>query len=402
MNSNSSNDRFISVSELNNYIKLLFDNTSTLQSVALHAEISNFVGQNRSGHLYFSLKDDRSTIKAIMFKYDASKLTFPLKDGDDIIAFGSVSTYPPNGTYQIIVKKIQLFGEGEILLKKQQLKERLAKEGYFDDNHKIGLPKFPSKIGIITGKNSAACADMITNINRRFPLANIFVYYSLVQGMDAPRDLIKSLSKAINDNVDVIIIGRGGGSLEDLGSFDDEELVKAIYNCKIPIISAVGHEINMSLCDLVADKYVSTPTGAAELVVPDKNDILEEIKQSKNYLDSIITSRINNCKANLFEISTNKALQNITYVYDKTLQELNNKKESMNLKIKQLIEMDSHFIDSKAKLVNAYNPLNILKKGYSIVYDSKNKIVASVNDVHAGDNLNIRVSDGNINATIKE
>jgi exodeoxyribonuclease VII large subunit len=399
---NSSNDKYITVSELNNYIKLLFDNTSTLRSIALHGEISNFVGQNRSGHLYFSLKDDQSTIKAVMFKYDVSTLTFPPKDGDDVIVYGSVSSYPPNGTYQIIVKRIQLFGEGAILLKKQQLKEKLAKEGYFSEEHKVQLPKYPSKIGIITGKNSAACADMITNINRRFPLVNIYVYYSLVQGVESPMDIIKSLHKAIVDNVDIIIIGRGGGSLEDLEAFDDERLVKEIYNCKIPVISAVGHEINMSLCDLVADKYVSTPTGAAELAVPDKKDILDEISQSKSYLDSLINSKINEYKADLLEISKNKTLQNITYIYDKTLQELNNKKQSLNTQIVQMIDLNLHFVETKKKLLEAYNPINILNKGYSIVYDKNNKIVKSKSDVKSGDDLNIRVSDGNIYTIVKE
>src|SRR5574344_238091 len=403
MNNNLSNEQqYISVTELNNYIKALFDNTTTLHNIAIHGEISNFTGQNRSGHMYFSLKDEQCSIRAVIFKYDASLLSFPIKDGDEVIAYGSISTYPPNGTYQIVIKKIELFGLGALLLKKQQLKEKLFKEGYFNDDHKVELPKYPSKIGIITGKNSAALVDIITNLNRRFPLVDIFVYYSLVQGVEAPKDLIKSLHKAIEDNLNLIIIGRGGGRLEDLEAFDDENLVKEIYKCKIPVISAVGHEINQSFCDLVADKYVSTPTGAAELAVPDKNDLIDELNQTKHYLDTLINSKISAYSSNLSSISNKKCLINISSIYDNSLQKIENIKKDLNNLITKLLDQKNNEINSKNKLIDAYNPINLLKKGYSIVYDSNGKIIKKVSDVTVDQDLKIQVSDGVIKASVKE
>jgi len=403
MNDNTNlENKYISVTQLNNFIKVLFDNTSILHNIIIHGEISNFTGKNRSGHLYFSLKDEQCSIKAVMFKCDAVSLKFPIKDGDEVLAYGSISSYPPNGTYQVIIKKIDLFGQGAMLLKKQQLKEKLFKEGYFNEDHKKELPKYPLKIGIISGKNSAAVVDIITNINRRFPLVNITVYYSLVQGNEAPMDLIKSLNKAINDNLDVIIIGRGGGSLEDLEAFDDEKLIKEIYKCDIPVISAVGHEINKSLCDLVSDKYASTPTGAAELVVPDRKDLLEELNQTKHYINTLIISKINDYMANLTNISKNKSLTNISNIFDLKIEKLEFKKTFLNNFISKIFTSLDNDLLTKEKLINAFNPENLLKKGYSIVYDSNNKIVNSKNNVSIEDILKIKMTDGEIKTVVKE
>jgi len=289
-----------------------------------------------------------------------------------------------------------------MLLKKQQLKEKLFREGYFNEDHKKELPKYPSKIGIISGKNSAAVVDIITNINRRFPLVYITVYYSLVQGSEAPIDLIKSLNKAISDNLDVIIIGRGGGSLEDLEAFDDERLIKEIYKCDVPVISAVGHEINKSLCDLVSDKYASTPTGAAELVVPDRKDLIEELNQTKHYINTLITSKINDYMANLTNMSKNKSLTNISNIFDLKIEKLEFKKTFLNNLISRIFTSFDNDLLTKEKLINAFNPESLLKKGYSIVYDSNNKIVNSKNNVSIEDILKIKMSDGEIKTVVKE
>lgn len=393
--------KIISVSELNNYIKLLFDNTPTLRNIALHGEISNYNGVNRSGHIYFSLKDDKSVIKAVMFKYDTFSLSFTPKDGDNVILYGNVSSYAPSGTYQIIVKKIELFGQGELLLKKQQLIAKLEKAGYFDEKHKLPLPNYPKSIAIITGKNSAACVDIVTNINRRYPLVDITVFYSLVQGNDAPKDLIKNLKNAIKSQPDIIIIGRGGGSLEDLSAFDDEDLVNEIYNCKIPIISAVGHEINRSICDFVADKYVSTPTGAAEAAVPYKIDLLENLATTKDLLNSIVNRKIGDFENQLSLLKSNPNLQNINHIYEQlSTKLLNTKKEINTIVTNKFINFQNNLSNYK-NLLSALNPNNLLNKGYSIVFKT-DVIVKSTKNVNEYDDLKIKVADGTIFVKVKE
>ncbi len=393
--------KFISVSELNNYIKLLFDNTPTLQNIALHGEISNYVGRNRSGHIYFSLKDENSSIKAVMFKYDTFSLTFEPKNGDEVILYGNVSSYPPNGTYQIIVKRIDLYGQGAILLRKEQLKAKLLKEGYFEEDHKLPIPLYPKNIAIITGKNSAACADMVTNIFRRFPLTEITVFYSLVQGTEASKDLIKTLKKAENSSPDLIIIGRGGGSVEDLTPFDDEELAKTIYNCKIPIISAVGHEINRSICDYVADKYVSTPTGAAEAAVPDKKDLLDELLQIKNLLNSIAIKKIDGLADKISILKSKPSLSNIQNIYDGYDAKIKNYKSQLNQIVSNKLIILDKDLNNYENLIEAFNPNNLLSKGYSIVFKD-NKIINSIQNINLDDNLTIKMSDGLVKVEVKE
>ena len=299
---------YYSISQINEYIKVLFDNTITLKGIYLKGEISNYKGRNKSGHIYFTLKDDKSSLNAVLFKYDSFSLNFEPKNGDEVLVYGSISSYPPSGTYQIICKSITPYGVGASFLKKEALKQKLFKEGIFDSEHKKKIPAFPMKIGIITAKNSAAALDFDFNIKRRFPLVETIFYFSLVQGENAAADLIKNLTKADNDNLDLLIIGRGGGASEDLSAFDDENLVRCIYNLKTPIISAVGHEINQSLCDLVSDKYASTPTGAAEMAVPDVEDILTDLRQQKSYLDSLLMSKIAVLENKILSIKPRKYL----------------------------------------------------------------------------------------------
>jgi exodeoxyribonuclease VII, large subunit len=402
MNSQANDRKILSVTDLNNYIKILFDNTITLQNIYIHGEISNFTGINRSGHLYFSLNDETCSIKAVMFRFDATTLTFVPKNGDEVIVFGTISSYPPNGTYQIIVKKIELFGLGDILLKKQQLKEKLYKEGYFNESHKKQLPKYPKRIGIISGKNSAGLVDIITNINRRFPIVEISVYYSLVQGVNAVNDIIKSLNKAENDDLDVLIIGRGGGSSEDLSCFDDEMLVKELYKCKIPIISAIGHEINQSLCDLVADKYASTPTGAAEFAVPDKKDLLEMLSQDKQYLNSKISQFLSNFDMQLSLRSSNKYLSNISFRYDEYQNLIKNKEKDLNTLVNEYISDLQHIVNSKRDFVLNINPEKILEKGYSIVFNTNGVVISSSLEVQKDDKIKITTKKGDYYAVVEE
>ncbi len=387
---------YYSISQVNEYIKVLFDNTITLKNIYLKGEISNYKGRNKSGHIYFTLKDDKCSINAVLFKYDTFSLDFEPKNGDEVLVLGSISSYPPSGTYQIICKNVSLFGVGDSYLKKELLKKKLFQEGIFNIEHKKQIPSYPINIGIITGKNSAAALDFEFNLKRRFPLANVTIIPSLVQGENAAQDLIKNLTLADEKSYDLLIIGRGGGASEDLSAFDDESLVRCIYNLKTPIISAVGHEINQTLCDLVADKYASTPTGAAEIAVPNIEDVLYDLSQTKNYLESLINSKITNLENRILKIKNLKYFQNIEGIYETYSNKISSLKDLLNLKISNYLDNFQKKIDLEKRSLELLNPNNLLKKGYSIVTDKDGRVVSSLDNVNIDDSLNIKISDGKI------
>lgn len=391
-----------SVTQINEIVKSVFDNIPLFNKLTLKGEISNYRGKNKSGHLYFSLKDEKSAISAVMFKYDTYNLDFEPKNGDEVIVTGSLSSYAPSGTYQIICRSISLYGKGLLLLKKQALKEKLFKMGIFDKEHKKNIPPFPQKIAIITGKNSAAAKDFEFNLNRRFPITKIDIFYSLVQGEEAPKDLIKNLNNAINSNPDLIIIGRGGGSEDDLNAFDNEELVLAIYNSNIPVISAVGHEINLSLCDLVADAYASTPTGACEIAVPDINDVILDLSQKENYLYTLINKVITKKENELLKLSKSKCLVDIQNIFILYHEKINNYKEKIQKSLNYKINNAINELNYKIKTLELVNPQNILKKGFSITYTSDGKIVKDISCVNENDAIKTKIGNGEIISTVKE
>lgn len=386
---------YYSISQINEYIKVLFDNTATLKNIYLKGEISNYKGRNKSGHIYFTLKDEKCSINAVLFKYDTFSLNFEPKNGDEVLVCGSISSYPPSGTYQIICKNISLFGVGDSYLKKELLKKKLFQEGIFNIEHKKKIPSYPKNIGIITGKNSAAALDFEFNLKRRFPLVEVTIIPSLVQGENAVEDLIKNLNAADN-KYDLLIIGRGGGASEDLSAFDDERLVRCIYNLNSSIISAVGHEINQTLCDLVADKFASTPTGAAEIAVPNIEDILFDLTQIKNYLDSLINGKISTLENKLLRIKSIKYFQNMESIYDSYNNKLISLKQLLNVKIENLLSKAEKKLDYQKRSLELLNPNNILNKGYSIVTNQNGKVVNSVSQVNKDDLLNIKLSNGRV------
>lgn len=364
-----------SVFEINSLIKEIFDSSSIFKSLKVKGEISNWKGKNISGHIYFSLKDDKSTIKCVMFKYDTFSLKENFKDGDEVILSCSLSVYAQGGNYQLIVKDIKREGEGDILLKRQELIEKLAKEGFFDESKKKKLPLFPYKIGIIVGQNSAASKDLETNIIRRWPFVEINFYYSLVQGKEAPKDLINNLKKADNDHNDVLIIARGGGSIEDLTAFDDEELIRYIATLKTPLVSAVGHEINRSITDFIADKYVSTPTGAAEIVVPNKEEILLDLSQNKEYIDKIIHNYIDKYIHKLEILKNSKCLTSLDKIYDAYYEKIDKYVITINNLIKNKISEIENRLNKYKIISESTNPFNILNKGYCIIKNENGDII---------------------------
>ena len=281
--------RVLSISQLNFYIKSLIENDPKLNIVFVTGEISNLTDHYRSGHIYLSLKDEKSVIKSVMFSGNARNLRFKPMDGMKVICRGRIAVYEPSGQYQLYIEDMQPDGIGALTLAYEQLKKSLAEKGLFDASHKKALPKFPKTIGIITSPTGAAVQDIRNILNRRFPCVDIVMCPVLVQGDNAPSQLVRAVNTLSENNLcDVIIIGRGGGSIEDLWAFNSEELAYAIYNCKIPVISAVGHETDFTICDFVSDMRAPTPSAGAELAVPDKEELMSYYKSQLQYLNSII------------------------------------------------------------------------------------------------------------------
>lgn len=391
----------LTVSQVNFYVKSLMDSDKVLSNFYVSGEISNFKGHYQSGHLYFSLKDNKSVIKCIMFSNFSRKLRFKLEDGIKVLLRGNLSVYEPTGQYQIYVEDIQLSGIGELSFAFEQLKDKLSKEGLFDLKHKKSLPKYPNKIGVITSPIGAAIKDIQDTLNRRFPIAKVILYPVLVQGDDAAFQIIKAIeffnSKGL---VDVIIIARGGGSIEDLWAFNNELLAKTIYNSDIPIVSGVGHQTDFTICDFVSDVRAPTPTAAAELCTPDKVQILLDIKTLIERSNLSIElklhkakSQINILSEKLYSLSPSAKIDNqkitLDILCDKLVSNLNHKiSENAN----QL-----HIINSNLK---SLNPISVLNRGYSIVQDDFGKIIKCANDVNEFQNIKIFTSSGIIECKV--
>ena len=388
--------RIISVSQLNYYVKSLLDNDAHLNSVFVTGEISNLTDHYRSGHIYFSLKDNNCVIKAVMFAGNARNLKFKPQEGMKIIARGRVSLYEPSGNYQFYVEDMQPDGIGELTIAFEQLKKKLSEKGIFDQSHKKPIPKFPQTIGVITSPTGAAIQDIKNILHRRFPSADIVLCPVLVQGESASAQLVNAVNLFNEyDCADVIIIGRGGGSIEDLWAFNSEELAYAIYASNIPVISAVGHETDFTICDFVSDLRAPTPSAAAELAVPDKEELIAYYNSQKQYLTSILDNKISKANRVLSEyklvLNENSPEKQISK-YNENLSLFRNRLESlMNEKLNTAFEK----IHKNGGKLEALNPVSVLQRGYSVA-EKDGKIVSSVNDVKTDDILNITLKDGKI------
>ena len=391
----------MSVTELNNYIKNLFDTSRFLSSVSVKGEISNFT-YHRSGHLYFSLKDGESQIKAVMFRSSAVKLKFMPESGMKVIAHGSVSVYQRDGVYQMYITSLQPDGIGALYLAYEQLKEKLYAEGLFDDACKKLLPAMPERIGVVTSPTGAAVRDIINVIGRRFPLARIYLYPSLVQGEGAEENLIRGIDYLDKSGlVDVIIIGRGGGSIEDLWAFNSEKLARRIFAAKIPVISAVGHETDFTICDFVSDMRAPTPSAAAELAVPDMRDIYIRLDSyygrcaySLERKVEIAEERFNSIKDKLID-------DNLKYYLLDLEDSILDLKTRLSASMGLSINSQEHRFAVMAEKISALNPLSILNRGYSVASKLDGSRVCA-NTVKVGEKISIRVFDGKIEAEVKE
>ena len=414
---------YIKISELNNYIKSVLDRDAFLNKVYLKGEISNFKNHTR-GHLYFTLKDDTSRISAVMFQSSAVKLTFTPEDGMNVLVSGRISAYPAQGSYQVYVDTMEPDGLGALYIEYEKLKKKLAAEGLFADSHKVSIPRFPERIGVITAPTGAAVRDIMSTIKRRYPMCEAILFPCLVQGKDAAPDIVRQIKRADEYGVDTIIVGRGGGSIEDLWAFNEEIVAHAIYDCRTPIISAVGHEIDWTIADFVADLRAPTPTGAAEMAVPTVLDIKTLIDNYKIRLNKNIKNMVNTKFIKLRSLKQSFILKNPMSMYEVKEQKLDTLIDTLNKDIKNIINDKDNKLnkiklsvvlqnpenlikDKKIKfdlLVNTLklvNPLGILDKGYSLV-EVDNKIIKSSKDVNVSDILSIRLHEGSIKAVVKE
>ena len=436
---------YLSVTTLTKYIKYKFDQDPHLQSILLKGELSNFK-KHSSGHLYFNVKDKDSVISAMMFKGNANQLTFEPKEGDEVLLEARVSVYERRGNYQIYVNKMELDGIGNLYQKLEQLKQKLKKEGFFNNEHKKPIPRFPKKIAILTASTGAAIRDIQSTINSRYPLAEKIQISTLVQGTPAKEDIIKNIKYADSLGVDTIIVGRGGGSIEDLWNFNEEDVVKAIFECQTPIISAVGHETDFTLSDFVADVRAATPTQAAVMATPDQYELMQQIKQYQFSLSRYIKQYLEKQYKQLDHLASYYKFKQPSLLYDQQIQrkddlerqltqlllsKIENKKyqlkvlhQNFNVKTlnqtilqnkRQLVNVKNRLSNltmknihnnklefkNKVELLNNLSPTNTMLRGYSII-NKDDKVITSTQDLSKDDEITLAMKDGNVDAIVKK
>jgi len=437
--------KYYSISALNRAIKNMFDSKPELNNVFIKGEISNFKHHSR-GHFYFTLKDENSRISAVMFASNAAKIKFEPEDGLKVLVSGRVTVYEQTGGYQIYVEQMDLDGIGNLYLEYEKLKKKLEEEGLFSLEHKRPIPKYPKRIGIITAPTGAAIRDILSTIRRRYPICETILFPALVQGVGAKESIVEQLNRAQEFDLDVIICGRGGGSIEDLWAFNEEIVARAIYASKIPVISAVGHEIDFTIADFVADLRAPTPTGAAEMAVPNLSDLktlieqykirmhenikniinyntkrLESIKESyilKNpialyevkeqkldtYIDrlnSYISTMLNDYNVRLENIKSSYVLKNPLATYEVKRERIINLEKILNKVIINKIAVSKHKYEVMINKLDLLNPLNILSKGYSLV-TIDGMVVKNSKELKLEDTISIRMHKGNVKAIVKE
>lgn len=397
------NTLVLSVSQLNRYIKMNFDADENLANIFISGEISNFTNHYRTGHLYFTLKDDSAAVRAVMFNSSAKRLKFMPEDGMKVIARGRVSVYEASGQYQLYVDDMQPDGVGALNLAYEQLKEKLQKEGLFSELHKKPLPPYPEKVGVITSPTGAAVRDIINVLGRRFPYAEIVFCPVLVQGEGAHLQLTDAVNLFNSERAaDVIIIGRGGGSIEDLWEFNDEGLARAVYNSEVPVISAVGHETDFTICDFVADMRAPTPSAAAELAVPDANELQYALSALKNRMFLNVSSGIADRRSRLEYLTSKGALKSPDEMLSNRSQRLDTAFSKMLSSYENRIGGKKVEFISAATALSKLDPMLVLMRGFAFVSDKSGKNVYSSQALAKGDKINVRFHDGSAVCEVKE
>lgn len=394
------NDKYLTVTAITKYIKYRLDSDDNLKNVFIKGEISN-CKWHTTGHIYFSIKDENCLLNAIMFSANAKKLTFIPSDGMKVLIAGRISVFEASGRYQIYVDEMLEDGVGNLYIEFEKLKKRLEEKGLFDQKYKKPIPKIPSRIGIITAPTGAAIRDILSTIARRFPICETYLFPSLVQGESASKELVEKLLQADSYNLDVIIIGRGGGSIEDLWAFNDEELAHTIFNAKTPIISAVGHEIDFTISDFVSDLRAPTPTGAAELAVPNMSDILINLEHIKIRLNENLNKKLEYNKLLLNNLKNSFVLKNPMILYENKKQTIDLLQDKINTIITYKLDKHTTNFSNMISKLELLNPLSILSKGYSVVYKDNN-VIKNVNEISKNDIIDIKLNIGKFKAKVEE
>ena len=411
---------YLTVTQINKYIKYKFDNDENLNLVYLKGEISNFKNHS-TGHLYFTIKDESSRILAVMFRNNALKLKFTPVDGSKVLVIGRIGVYEASGNYQIYVEEMMEDGIGNLALEFEKLKKKLSQKGYFNEEYKKPIPKFPKRIGIITATTGAAIRDIITTINRRYRTVELYIFPCLVQGVGAKEDIVRNINIANTFPLDVLIVGRGGGSIEDLWAFNEEIVADAIFKSKIPIISAVGHEIDFTISDFVADLRAPTPTAAAELAVPNTIDLINYINQlsirrnksiiniiNKKYekLESLKDSYILKNPQSIYEVKAQKVdnlIEKAILLITKSLTDNKNRLNTLDKEVKTdmtkvLDKKTNRYLNILSKL-ETLNPILTIKRGYTITKHN-DKSISSIKDINKKDYIKTEVCDGIITSQV--
>ena len=414
-------EEYLTVSELNRYIKYRIDNDGNLQEVYLRGEISNFKAHTR-GHFYFTLKDENARISAIMFASNTSKVKFIPQDGMKVLVTGKINVYEASGAYQIYVNTMQEDGIGNLYIAFEQLKKKLQEEGLFNEEHKKKIPRIPKRVGVVTAPTGAAIRDILSTIGRRFPLTEVLLFPALVQGDTAYLDIVKQIKKAEEYDLDVLIVGRGGGSIEDLWAFNEEAVARAIYDCPIPVISAVGHEVDFTIADFVADLRAPTPTGAAELAVPNQKDVLNYLGQLTIRSKKAMLTRLNYQKQRLKQILSRPILkqplrlyevkeEKFDLLYEKLLKAMQNKLSSKKYEYelvcqsrvlkspKTLLDKPVEKYSRLLEKLELLNPLLTIKRGYAVI-KKEDKVITSIKQVKKNEVVKFELQDGVLDAQI--
>ncbi len=392
----------LTITQLNEYIRGKLDGDNLLNAVAVKGEISNYK-LYPSGHHYFTLKDESSALKCVMFKGNALRLRFRPENGMKIIAMGKVSVFPRDGAYQLYCTAMAMDGIGDLYAAFEQLKKKLQAQGLFDPTHKKPIPQFPGTIGIITSSAGAAVHDMLRILNKRYPLAKVRLLPVRVQGVEAPGEIAAAIRYANYHNLaDLLIVGRGGGSIEDLWAFNEEIVAHAIYESRIPVISAVGHEPDVTISDYVADLRAATPSNAAELAVPDRDALVQALDSMANAMGNSLNRQIKGYRQHLDVLSRSPALRSPTGYLEQKQRQLTLLANRLVAAENQNIAQNSkRYIALTAKL-DAMSPLKVLTRGYSMVQNAEGNVIRSVSQVEPGERITVSLSDGMVSATVME
>lgn len=390
-----------SVSSVNQYIKNMFIKDFVLNNIYIKGEVSN-CKYHTSGHIYFTLKDDKGQMACVMFAGQRSGLKFPMKEGQSVIALGSINVYERDGKYQLYAREIILDGAGILYQKFEQLKQDLEDEGLFSSIYKKPIPTFPKRVGIVTAKTGAAIQDIINISKRRNPYVQLILYPAQVQGEGAAVTIAAGIHKLDELGVDTIIVGRGGGSIEDLWAFNEEIVARAIFECNTPIISAVGHETDITIADYVADLRAPTPSAAAELAVPDIRSILANLELSNRNLNRLMQNKLSAYRSEVKQLSLKLEYKNPVYQIQQKQQHLIDMEQKLNILIHNKILKKRHQMDIYIEKLEGLSPLRKLNKGYALVLNSEEKVLNRLDKVSVGENVRICITDGDIIANVVE